>query len=56
MHDEKPEIADDKAGATLPYGSPHLRVYGSVGALTQKVGKNGTTVDSGGMGNMTKTS
>ncbi len=56
MADKKRKLTDDRTGVPLPYDAPRLRVYGAVAALTRNVGKNGTTADSGGHGNMRKTS
>jgi hypothetical protein len=38
-----------------PYSRPALKVYGSIAALTQSVGRTGKNTD-GGKGSMSKTS
>ncbi len=38
------------------YAAPHLIIYGNISRMTQSVGKNGAIADSGGKGNMDKTS
>jgi hypothetical protein len=38
------------------YAAPRLVIYGNISRMTQSVGKNGAIADSGGKGNMDKTS
>ena len=52
-------VADGKHSQATPrrtYETPALRVYGALQDLTRAVGRNGTVLDGGATGNMTKTS